>query len=271
MTPPFGIAAYPIPTAAAHMNASSEMTRASLFLRRIVVDSIRPSMKLQSPACVMIPTFPVSGYSATSGLEFVETIKDPHHVIGLGADLMRATRPMWQGNDISFTEFAGRGHAYARPALPDGQRAAHRFRGGEHEPDVMPVPTRKRGRGCGWFYMTSTIGKRGSASRQAALWSPPAGTSSASGLHHSSDGEHDLGQRSGMSPDSPKGSQRRRRSVKLPRRAPARLPHLGPLDPTAHAAGLLDPFVHLRCLDLLHGLYLDVARAICASERRWWV
>src|SRR5918995_3492858 len=145
MTPPFGLAAYPIPTAAAHMNAGSKMTRASLFLRRIVVDSIRPSMKLQSPACVMIPTFPVSGYSATSGLEFVETIKDPHHVIGLGADLMRATRPMWQGNDISFTEFAGRGHAYARPALPDGQRAAHRFRGGEHEPDVDACPDPQTG------------------------------------------------------------------------------------------------------------------------------
>ena len=50
------------------------------------------------------PDLPCVGIFSDIGISVRRDDQDSHHVIGLVPDLMGATRPTWEGNDISFTE-----------------------------------------------------------------------------------------------------------------------------------------------------------------------
>ena len=69
-----------------------------------VLDSVRPSVKLPIAPLRDDPDLPCVGILSDIGIGVCRNDQDPHNVIGLVPDLMGATRPTRQGNNISFTE-----------------------------------------------------------------------------------------------------------------------------------------------------------------------
>ena len=74
------------------------------LLRSSVLSGVGPAVKLPIPALRDDSNLPGVGIFSDIGIGVRRDDQDPHHVIGLVADLMSTTRPTWQGDNISFTE-----------------------------------------------------------------------------------------------------------------------------------------------------------------------
>ena len=69
-----------------------------------MLDSVRPSVKLPIAPLRDDPDLPCVGIFSDIGIGVRRDDQDPRHLIGFVPDLMGATRPTWQGDNISFTE-----------------------------------------------------------------------------------------------------------------------------------------------------------------------